>query len=307
MITLHINSTFERYFGQLDWGQEQELKRRLKADPTKEPIFYWHNPESGNDEILDGHHRYKIAKELKIDLEVHQKHFTTIKEAEMFIIRTQTTRRNIDNWQREALVKRAVELQMEIEGKTKTQAVKDVADEMGISERTAWEDVKPVNPIEAYKEAKAQFEKKITTVKNKAAEKLRREIVKDGLDEDAAMSQWEGIEAEIDEQHKDEIAELESLAEAAQQAGENNPGARSTGGKRSTKKSVRDRASRRNTFKKALSLISKLRNEAFYFWEQNGCGSVDVKAVDRVLSDLVDKIEAEQKADAAKEKKKFGR
>lgn len=304
MKVLEVNPRFAEYFEELDYGQTAQLEKSMLADITSEPILWWHNPENGQDEILDGHHRYPIAKKHKLDIQFHEKSFDGPDEALLFIIRNQTTRRNIAN--RSRVVQIAVDLEIKL-GKSKTQAVKDVAADLGIAESTAWEDVKPVNPIEAYKEAKAQFEKKITTVKNKAAAKLKAEIVKDGLDEDAAMSQWEGIEAEIDDEYKDEIAELESLAGAAQQAGENNPGARNTGGKRSTKKSVRDRASRRNTFKKALSLISKLRNEAFYFWEQNGCGSIDVKAVDRALSDLADKIEAEQKADAVKEKKKFGR
>lgn len=305
MKTLSINTRFENYFEALDYGQEQQLEKSLKADLTSEPVMWWHNPNSGQDELLDGHNRYKIAVRCKLELAMHEKHFDTLGEAERFIIRTQTTRRNLDKYRREQLVKRAVELEIS-GGKTKTEAVQDVAEEMGISERQAWEDVKPSNPVEAFKKAKQTLENRLTVAKTKAADKLRSQAVKEQWDEFQAENEWGKVEDEITKQFDDDLAELESLGQMAAQAVEDNPGLKNTG-KRTTKKSTKDKAARRNTFKKALSLIGKLRNEALYFWDQNGCGSVDIKPVQEALKVFVGQIEVEQLADAkAAKKRKFG-
>lgn len=310
MRVLEINERFAQYFDKLDYGQEQQLERSMKADLTSEPIVWWHNPEKDRDEILDGHNRYEIAKRCKLEPQFHEKHFETEDEALLWIIRNQTTRRNLVN--RENVVRAAVELEIKIGNKGKTQAVEAVADQMGLAKSTIWESLRnrssdTLNPVTAYKEARYSLEKTLTREKNKAVEAFKKQVISDGLDEDSAQDKWQQIEAEIDEQYAEEIAKVEALGEQAQYAVEDNPGLRNTGTKRSAKKSVRDRAARRNTVKKALSLIAKLDNEVFYFWDQV-LADVPIDAVRACLREFQAELEAVQEADVkAAKKKKFGR
>jgi ParB-like chromosome segregation protein Spo0J len=304
MKTLEINERFAEYFNELDYGQTCQLEKSMKADLTSEPILWWHNPIRDCDEILDGHHRYAIAKRCGLDLQMHEKHFDNEDAALLFIIRHQTTRRNVED--RERIVRLAVDLEIRL-GSGKTQAVKDVAQRVGLAESTIWRDVRPLNPVEAFKKAKQSLENKLTVAKTKAADKLRVQAQREELDENATMAQWEAIEEIITADFETEFAELESLGQVAQQAVEDNPGLKNTG-KRPTKKSTKDRAARRNTFKKALSLIAKLRNDAFYFWDQNGCGDVGIEDIKAALKVFVASVEDAQAGDIrAATKRKFGK
>lgn len=309
MRILEINERFAQYFDKLDYGQTQQLEKSMLHDLTSEPIVWWHNAERDRDEILDGHNRYAIAKRCKLDPQFHEKHFEDEDSALLWIIRNQTTRRNLNN--RERVVSLAVELEIKIGNKGKTEAVEAVADQMGISRSTAFRSLvsndtrHTLNPVTAYKEARYSLEKNLNREKNKAVEQFKKEVIRDGLDEDAAQDKWQIIEAEIDKQHAEAIAEVESLGEQAQQAIEDNPGLRSLGQKRTVKKSVRDRAARRNTIKKALALIAKL-NDVFYFWEQV-LADVPIDAIRASLRAFQGELEVVQASDVKTAKKRFGR
>ncbi len=307
MRTLEINERFAEYFDELDYGQMTQLEKSLKADLTSEPILWWHNVERDRDELLDGHHRYSICKRLRLEPQFHEKHFESEDEALLFIIRNQTTRRNIVN--RDRVVKLAVDLEVRLGNKTKTEAVASEADIRGVSIPTIWralaEEEKP-NVVQEFHATKADLEQRLTREKTKAVEKFKVQAAKEQLDEDTASEKWQEIEATIDAQFAEDIAQVESLGEAASQAIEDNPGLRNTGKKRPAKKSVRDRAAKRNTMKKALSLISKMQSEVFYFWQQN-VGVIDITVAQQALKRVAAEIEAEQEADAkAAKKKKFG-
>lgn len=307
MMQLEIDPFFRDYFPKLDYGQEQALRRSLLTGVTKEPLFYWVHCNTGKPTLLEGHHRYKLAQELRLEMEVEQKDFDSIKEAELFIIRHQTTRRNLDNHHREQLVKRAVALQMELEGKTKTEAVKDVAVGMGISEATAWRDVRPKTLVQQFYEDKKAYERDLERVRNKEVEKLKQRAQREGWADDADRleAEWQPIESEIEEQFAEAQAHLETTAEAIQGEAEAT-GHKPSGGKRTSKKSTRDRAARRNGFKKALTYIAKFQNDVLYFWNQHGCGTVDITDITNALQMFAKQIEAEQEADAKAKKKKFG-
>lgn len=319
MRVLHINNRFAEYFEELDYGQMTQLEKSLKSDLTSEPILWWHNPERDRDEVLDGHHRYAIAKRCKLELQTHEKHFANEDEALLFIIRNQTTRRNLSN--RERIVKLAVDLEIRLGNKSKTQAVKDVAEQMDIGQATVWRslsndsgtpnssqvlEVKPLNPVEMFKVAKTKLEREMSIAKTRAVEKFKVQAQKEQMDEDTATARWQDIEAEIDDTFADDLGQLEELGQSAAQAVEDNPGLRNTGKKRPAKKSVRDRAARRNTMKKALSLIGKLQSEVLYFWDQT-VGEGDVASLKDALRAFIGQVEGLQEADAKAKKKKFGR
>jgi len=307
VLDLKINALFATYFEALDYGQEQQLEKSLKDDLTSEPILWWHNPATNQDEILDGHNRYAIAKKHKLDIQFHEKHFENEDAALLFIIRTQTTRRNL--WNREVIVKKAVDLEVKL-GKTKTQAVQDVAEQLGVAESTVWEDVKPKSATQQFFDDKKVYERDLERVRNKEVEKLKQRAKREGWVEDEGKleSEWGKIETEIQEQFAEATSRLESTASAIQTAQEANGGSPMVGGKRRAKKSTASAAARRNGFKKALTYISKFQNDVLYFWHQNGCGSVDIADVSNALKVFGQLIEAEQETDKkAAKKKKFGR
>lgn len=262
MRVLEINERFAEYFEELDYGQMVQLEKSMKADLTSEPVLWWHNPERDRDEILDGHHRYTIAKRCKLELTMHEKHFTSEDEALLFIIRHQTTRRNVIN--RVQIVKWAIDLESKIGNKTKREVVSEVALLTHVSERTIWRDLEadlqPKNPVEVFKEAKAQLEQVLTREKNKAVAAFKKEVIRDGLDEDAAAGQWQTIEAGIDERYQDKIDEVESLGMAAQEAIENDPILkREVALKRPVKKSRQVLAQKKRDLKSYALLLDKIQ------------------------------------------------
>lgn len=305
MLDLKINPRLAEYFDELDYGQMAQLEKSLTTDLTSEPILWWHNPESGSDEILDGHHRYGIAKKLRLDIQFHEKHFDSEDAALLFVIRNQTTRRNVSN--REQIVKLAVDLEIRM-GKPKTKAVQDVAADMGIAESTVWDDIKPKTLVDQFHEDKKLFERDLERVRNKEVEKLKQRAQREGYAEDEGRleSEWNAIEEEIQSQFADASARLESTAESIQTGAEATGGRVSVGGKRRVKKSNQERAAKRNAMKKALSLIGKLQSDVLYFWDKTvGIEADDLRAM---LKTFVARVQAEQAADAkADKKRKFGR
>ncbi len=298
MRELFTNPLFSDYLPALDYGQEQQLEKSLREDLTSEPVLWWHNVAKDRDELIDGHHRYRIAKRCGIDLQLHEKHFENEDAALLYIIRVQTTRRNVEN--RAYYLKQAVNLEIKLNNRSNREAVEAVATDMGVHKSTVYralEDEPPENPVIVFNRTKAQLEQKISAEKTRAADQLKRRAETEGLTEDDALEQWSSIEGQIEERYADEFNQLESLGQVAQQAVEDNPGLKRAGQKRPTKKSTRDKAKRRNTFKKTLSLINKLRNEAFYFWEQNGCGDVELAPIQDALKTFERAITSAQSTD----------
>ncbi len=305
MIDLQINELFARYFGELDYGQLIQLEKSMLADLTSEPILWWHNEARDRDELLDGHNRYAIAKKHKLDVQFHEKHFASEDEALLFVIRTQTTRRNIVN--RENVLKRAVELEIKL-GKSKSQAIQDTALLTNVSERTVWRSVEEKTPVQQFFEARKLYERDLERVCNKEIEKLKQRAIKEGYaeDEDRLASEWESIETEIADQFAAQTSELQSEAEAIALEQEASGKRVSVGGKRRGSKSGTDKAVRRNAMKKALSLIAQLQNDVLYFWDKTvGIEADDLRAM---LKLFTERVRAEQEADKlAAKRKKFGR
>lgn len=203
MQTLEINPKFKEYFPELDFGQLNALERSLKSGLTGEPIIYWNNPESGKAEILDGHHRYKMAQKLNLDMPLYEKSFESAEHALLFVIRTQTTRRNIHTAK---ALSDAVALEIKIEGKTKTEAVESVAEQAGVNRATV------------YRQMKTELESDITRSMTKAADELRRKAEREGYanDADRMEDEWSRIQEDIQSAFDSQQSEVETIASEMQ-------------------------------------------------------------------------------------------
>ncbi len=312
MKKLSVNSLFEKAFAPLDWGQSQQLEQSMLSGLTKEPIFWWLNPITGFDEILDGHTRYSIAQKHGLEPEFEEKVFETEGLALAFVLRVQTRRRNVEGRIKDDARKKAVDLEV-LAGKSKTEAIQDVASESGDSERTIWraveEQPKPT-AIQAFYASKKEYDRDLERTRTKAVEKLKQRAQKEGWHEDESRleSEWNEVEEQIQAEFADRTVEIEQLADVAQTEQELNPGVRNASGKRTTKKSVQAIANRRNALKKAITAILKLSEairECSLFVTELETGEMVIQL--RTFQIDIEKVQTEMAADVAKKKKKFGR
>ena len=83
-----INKTFEEALPFLTTTEYEALKRSIKEEGLRNPILVWNNT------IIDGHHRYKICKELGIEPVFEEISFENEEEAYRWILKEQSSRRN---------------------------------------------------------------------------------------------------------------------------------------------------------------------------------------------------------------------
>lgn len=98
MIT--INPDFEGLIYQLSDDEFSQLKENIQKQGILDSIKVW----SG--QILDGHNRYRIAKELNLDFQTDEIRFKSETEAKIWIINNQLGRRNLTDVQRIELAKK---------------------------------------------------------------------------------------------------------------------------------------------------------------------------------------------------------
>ena len=70
------------------------LKADILENGCRDPIVIW------NETILDGHHRYKICSENNIEFHTVERTFGSITEAKMWIVKNQSSRRNLTPYAR---------------------------------------------------------------------------------------------------------------------------------------------------------------------------------------------------------------
>lgn len=139
-VTVTVNQELKKELPPLDEERFAHLKFLLKRDGITNPIQYWFNPISQQNEIIDGHHRYQIAQELGLPFELREVAFVSdsITAVKYWMQINQSGRRGAGHDP-----KRMMHLKQELaieQGKaiSTTQAVKEVAKDAKLSERTVW-------------------------------------------------------------------------------------------------------------------------------------------------------------------------
>ena len=100
MIT--INPQFEELIPPLTSDELSGLKESIHKEGMHDSLKVW--KETG--QILDGHNRYRIAQELKLDYQVEELSFESETDARILIIDCQLGRRNLNDMQRIELAER---------------------------------------------------------------------------------------------------------------------------------------------------------------------------------------------------------
>jgi 16S rRNA G966 N2-methylase RsmD len=99
-LKLKINPEYETFVPYQSAQEYKELKENIKQFGQHIPIVY-----NNRDEILDGHHRFKVCTELGIEpkIEVNPRTFETIDHEKLFVIDCNLQRRQLTDYVRAVL------------------------------------------------------------------------------------------------------------------------------------------------------------------------------------------------------------
>jgi hypothetical protein len=97
-----INPEFEKLIYPLTEEELSQLKNNIGEDGILDSIKVWNK----TGDILDGHNRYRIAKELNLEYNVDRLDLATENDAILWIINNQLGRRNLLDVQRIELAKK---------------------------------------------------------------------------------------------------------------------------------------------------------------------------------------------------------
>lgn len=102
MTSLKINEEFRDLIPPLEDLDFKELERSVLSEGIREPILVWNNT------IIDGHHRYELAKKYDLEIKVKEIQFDDKDDAKIWILANQLSRRNVTPFVRAELeLKRA--------------------------------------------------------------------------------------------------------------------------------------------------------------------------------------------------------
>ena len=139
-VELHIRPEFERELSHLDADRFEFLRTSIKRDGIRDAIKYRVCPETGKCEIIDGHHRYKIAQELGVPFETQEIVFDnpSITNALYWMHIFNAARRGTLHDTERMQELRAVMAKEQGITLSKTQIIKQVAKDANVSERSVW-------------------------------------------------------------------------------------------------------------------------------------------------------------------------
>jgi ParB-like chromosome segregation protein Spo0J len=95
---IKINPEYSKLVNPLSNAEYESLKNSIKEDGLHYPIVI-----NSKKEILDGHHRYKICKELDIQIKYEIKYFDNIIEEKKFVIDINLKRRQLNDFKKAEL------------------------------------------------------------------------------------------------------------------------------------------------------------------------------------------------------------
>ena len=105
MQDLIILSDVESLLPPLTEEEYETLKESVQTEGIRDALIVWNNT------IMDGHHRYRLARELGIPFETREMTFDSLDDAKLWIIKNQSARRNLSPYARTEI---ALKLKAEI-------------------------------------------------------------------------------------------------------------------------------------------------------------------------------------------------
>jgi DNA modification methylase len=132
-INIKINPEYSKLVNPLSNAEYEVLKNSIKEDGLHYPIVV--NPKR---EILDGHHRYKICKELDIPIKFEIKSFNDSIEEKRFVIDINLKRRQLNDFQKAELAYKLEDLYKEQARLRQLSKLKNVKDKLTSSPSSLW-------------------------------------------------------------------------------------------------------------------------------------------------------------------------
>lgn len=149
LTTLTILPEIEALLFPLREGEFATLEANILADGIRDALVVWRR--DGQLVLVDGHHRYRIAREHKLPFQVIERGFDDLEAAQAWVDENQLGRRNLLDVQRAEVTARIYKRRKKAEGRPKGgeengvnstpfsgshATVKAIAAEMGVSEKT---------------------------------------------------------------------------------------------------------------------------------------------------------------------------
>ena len=96
---MRIEKEFEELLPPLTDEEFRQLEDNILRDGIRDPLVVWKTP-SGNEVLVDGHNRLKIAQKHNLKYETTYMTFNDFDDVKLWIYRTQAGRRNLKPFQR---------------------------------------------------------------------------------------------------------------------------------------------------------------------------------------------------------------
>lgn len=178
---IKIDAEFAALIPPLSAEERQQLEENItEHGGARDPLVVWASKETMT--LLDGHNRYEICTRLGLPFDVHELRFKTRDEAEDWIDRNQLGRRNLTADSFNYLLGRRAKRAMAGQGarsdlckKEKSQSVAQVANDHGVSTKTAYSAAKFFDQVERTPELKKAIEehRPVAQVKRELKEQAR--------------------------------------------------------------------------------------------------------------------------------------
>jgi DNA modification methylase len=111
-MTLKILPEIEENLFPLKPEELNLLEESILSEGVRDALVVW--PKDGELILVDGHNRYRIAKEHNIPFEIKEKHFNDLDEVKVWIINNQLGRRNLPDYVKFELVQKKKKILLEI-------------------------------------------------------------------------------------------------------------------------------------------------------------------------------------------------
>jgi 16S rRNA G966 N2-methylase RsmD len=98
-MSIHIDETVQRALLPLRDEEFQLLEQSVLAEGIRDPLVVWKRAD-GTRILLDGHHRYQLARKHGLDFSIVEMEFADESEAVQWVLRNQLARRNLTDEQR---------------------------------------------------------------------------------------------------------------------------------------------------------------------------------------------------------------
>jgi ParB-like chromosome segregation protein Spo0J len=179
MLEIATHPEIERRLFPLRDEEYRALRASMEREGVREPLIVW--PQDGRLVLVDGHNRWRIARELGLECPVAEREFGSLEEVLDWVDRNQIARRNLTDAQFAVVIGRIYEREKKAVGRPEKSAQNE-----HISERTAEKIAAEFGVGQATVRRAAEFAKAVDAIREKApaaAEKILRDEVPDALTE----------------------------------------------------------------------------------------------------------------------------